>query len=93
MHCPKCHRRIGFFRAFGTSFPQSIQCPACHSALTVAGGGRAFAVAFAICAVFDVFLGLLPWYWTALTVGVSNSVVFLVVFARLVELSPLQDAG
>src|SRR5260221_12572586 len=88
MHCPKCDTRIGFFRAFGTSFPQSIKCPACNSTLNVNGGGLAFTVAFAICAVLDVFLGLLPWYWTVTTIGLSNLLIFYFVFGGLVELSP-----
>ena len=91
MHCPKCNTRIGFFRAFGTSFPRSIKCPTCNAILKVNRGGLAFNVAFAICAVLDVFLGLLPWYWTVITIGVSNLLIFYVVFARPVELSPCES--
>jgi hypothetical protein len=87
MLCPKCNARIGFFRTFGTSFPQSLECPSCNSVLKLKRVGLAFTIAFAICAILDVFLGLLPWYWTMIAVAISNLLIFYVVFQRMIELS------
>ena len=88
MQCPKCNARIGFFRTFGTSFPRSVKCPSCKSVLEVKRVQLAFAIALAICAILDVFLGLLSWRWTVITIALSNLVAFYAVFTRLIELLP-----